>query len=271
MLAERLATLDPFALANVVWLNALLSAMVTNRHPLTANPADRHTLQQGWTFPWRTLAALSSVRSGVLVQALLVLFELVPRNVARMRIGDKRSPFLPEQLLADYMAPALALSRPAKEKRSCKPRIVQEPQGAVVQERPPHGVTFLAIIGVPRKEQTLAAKLLHCCGSRPRSTKGPEEGLDALLDLSIWIQHYMVFGVVNESDRQWTLQLTPPRFVQDTTQQASPKHMEFGFTHRALHPQQQAVIEVRRIVDAILIQYERVAQSTHLEQPMPIG
>jgi hypothetical protein len=44
-----------------------------------------------------------------------------------MCIGDKGSPFLPWQLLADYMAAVLALSRPAEEKRPRKARIVQEP------------------------------------------------------------------------------------------------------------------------------------------------
>jgi hypothetical protein len=237
MLAERLAALDPFALAKVVWLEASLSSMITNRHPLTADSADRHTLQQSWTFPRRTLASLSAVCGGVLVQALLVLLELVPRNVARMRTGDKRSPFLPRQLLADYMARALTLSRPPKEVRSCKTRIVQEPQGAVVQERPPHELTCLTIIGSLRKEQALAAKRLYCCTCRPGTAKGPEEGLNALLDLPVRIKHDTLRNVVDETDRQRTLQLAPPRFVQDTSQQASPKHVQLGFTHGAFQPQ----------------------------------
>ena len=47
--------------------------------------------------------------------------------------------------------------------------------------------------------------------------------------------------------------------------------MELGFAHRALEPEQKAVVEVRRVVDAILIEDERVGERADLEQAVPVG
>ncbi len=47
--------------------------------------------------------------------------------------------------------------------------------------------------------------------------------------------------------------------------------MEFGFTHRALQPQEQAVIKMGGVVDAIFIENECVGERAQFEEPMPIG
>jgi hypothetical protein len=41
--------------------------------------------------------------------------------------------------------------------------------------------------------------------------------------------------------------------------------MELGFAHRALKSQQEAIIEVRRIIDAIFIEDERVGESADFQ------
>jgi hypothetical protein len=95
MLTNPLSALYPFALAHIVRLKTLFPAMITNRHTPAAYSTDHQSLQQSWTFSWRALAAVGAVGRRVFGQAFLVLFEFVPRNVARMRIGNKRNPFLP--------------------------------------------------------------------------------------------------------------------------------------------------------------------------------
>ena len=47
--------------------------------------------------------------------------------------------------------------------------------------------------------------------------------------------------------------------------------MELGLTHRALEAQQQPVVEVTGIVDAVLVEDERVGERADLEEPMPVG
>ena len=47
--------------------------------------------------------------------------------------------------------------------------------------------------------------------------------------------------------------------------------MQLGLAHRALEAEQQAIVEVRRVVDAILVEDERVGERANLEQAMPVG
>lgn len=47
--------------------------------------------------------------------------------------------------------------------------------------------------------------------------------------------------------------------------------MELGFRHRALEAEQQAIIEVRRIVDAVFIENQGLGEGAHLQQPMPVA
>ena len=46
--------------------------------------------------------------------------------------------------------------------------------------------------------------------------------------------------------------------------------MQFGFTHGSLKAEQQPVVEVRRIIDAVFIQNERVRQCADFQQPVPV-
>jgi hypothetical protein len=46
--------------------------------------------------------------------------------------------------------------------------------------------------------------------------------------------------------------------------------MQFGFAHCPFQPEQQAIIEMRGIVEAVLIQDQRLRQRADLEEPMPV-
>jgi hypothetical protein len=47
--------------------------------------------------------------------------------------------------------------------------------------------------------------------------------------------------------------------------------VQFRFTHGALQSQQEAIIEVCGMVDAVLVQNERVSNGANLQQPVPVG
>ena len=50
-----------------------------------------------------------------------------------------------------------------------------------------------------------------------------------------------------------------------------PQNVQFGFAHGALEPEQQAVVEVRRVVHAVLVADERARHRRQLEQALPVG
>ena len=49
------------------------------------------------------------------------------------------------------------------------------------------------------------------------------------------------------------------------------QHVQFRLAHRALESEQEPVVEVSGIVDAVLVEDQRVAQRADLQQPMPVG
>jgi hypothetical protein len=91
-----------------------------------------------------------------------------------------------------------------------------------------------------------------------------------LLDLLVRIKDQMPFGV-DESNRWPHDQLAALGFVQDATLQSGPQNVQFGFTHGSLQSEQQAIIEVRGIIDAIFVQDEGVGKGAYFQQTMPVG
>jgi hypothetical protein len=75
----------------------------------------------------------------------------------------------------------------------------------------------------------------------------------------------------NEADRQTPAQFAPRGLIADSAIEASPQHMQFGFTHRALEPEQEAVIEQGRMIDAVGIADQRVGKSSQIDQAVPFG
>jgi len=47
--------------------------------------------------------------------------------------------------------------------------------------------------------------------------------------------------------------------------------VQLGLAHRALEAEQQPIVEVRGVVDPILVEDEGIGQGTDLEQPVPVG
>jgi hypothetical protein len=47
--------------------------------------------------------------------------------------------------------------------------------------------------------------------------------------------------------------------------------MQLGFAHRALQTEQQAIIEVRRVVHPVLVQDQRVGQRTDFQKAVPVS
>jgi hypothetical protein len=46
--------------------------------------------------------------------------------------------------------------------------------------------------------------------------------------------------------------------------------VQLGFTHRALEAQEQPVVKVTGIVDAVLVEDECLGEGTDLQEPVPV-
>lgn len=110
--------------------------------------------------------------------------------------------------------------------------------------------------GAARKQQALAPESPHHRTGRARLPEGLEHQPHRLLDLLIGIQHDRSVGAVDEPDRKRHFQLAPSRLVTDATLQTRFENMQLRLAHRALQAQEQPVVEVCRIVDAVLVTNE---------------
>ena len=116
--------------------------------------------------------------------------------------------------------------------------------------------------------------LLEVAHHHPRGSgalEGFEHEADGALDLLVGIEHQLLVGADDISQRRRHRQLAAARLVELSADQARAQHVQLGFTHRPLEPEQQAVIEVGRIVEPVFVQNERLAQGADLEQAMPIA
>ena len=123
----------------------------------------------------------------------------------------------------------------------------------------------------PRKGQPLLAKRLDGGAGRTGAAEGAKELADTLSDAGIGVQQDALPGVVDETDGQAHLQLAAPGLVENAPAQPGAQHMQLRLAHRPLQAQQQAVVEVRRIVDAVLVEDQGIGQRAELQQAMPVG
>ena len=89
--------------------------------------------------------------------------------------------------------------------------------------------------------------------------------------MGVRIEDDTILRIMHKADGNHLLEFPAAGTAQDASSKPCLEHMQFRFTHGALQTQQQAIVEVRRIVQPILIEDERVSEGAQLKQPMPIG
>src|SRR5450759_1960936 len=84
-------------------------------------------------------------------------------------------------------------------------------------------------------------------------------------------QDFAVLITPHQADWQTAAQFPSRSLVADAAIEARPNDMQFCFTHGALKPEHQTVVEKRRVIKSIAIADQRVSQAAEIEQPIPIG
>ena len=151
-------------------------------------------------------------------------------------------------------------------------RIVQHLQDArVLQRLPVQFALARPAVEAAGEEQPRAAEVPHRGGRRAGAGEGVEQHPQGPLHLGIRIERDPVQRIVDQSHRQRHLQGPAPRLIQQAAAQPGVEHVQLGFAHGALEAEQQPVVEVAGIVDAVLVEDQRVAQRGDLQQAVPVG
>ena len=91
-----------------------------------------------------------------------------------------------------------------------------------------------------------------------------------MLDLLVRIKHQPAEPIVSKTDWRTQEQFAARCLIQNPALKTCSQHMEFGFAHRALQPEQQPIVEMSRIIDAVLVENQGIGQSADLEKSMPV-
>ena len=92
-----------------------------------------------------------------------------------------------------------------------------------------------------------------------------------VLDGAVGIEHDLAGRVGHQPDRQRHRQLAAARLGQDPALQAGADEVQLRLAHRALESEQQSVVEVGRVIEAVLVEDQRVGERADLQQSMPVG
>src|SRR5262249_31434027 len=75
----------------------------------------------------------------------------------------------------------------------------------------------------------------------------------------------------DEADREATPELAASCLIANAAVEARAQHMQLGLAHRAFETEQQAVVEERRMIDAVGIADQCVGETRQIDEPVPIG
>ena len=106
----------------------------------------------------------------------------------------------------------------------------------------------------------------HPVGRPGRGERGEHVG-DRGRDLLVRVDHGGAVVVVDVADRQRGAQLAAGGGGAFRALQPAGQQVQLGLAHRALQPQQQPVVEVGQVVDAVAVDDQGVGQPGQLQQP----
>ena len=92
-----------------------------------------------------------------------------------------------------------------------------------------------------------------------------------MLHATVGIQHDVPRRVIHQSDWEPHPQLPTAGLGELTAAQPGADEVQLSFAHRAFEAEQQAVVELGGVIEAVLVADQRAAQPADLQQAVPVG
>ena len=262
--------MPPVALIDRV--EAAIAGIAHTQTPPT-NPTEQQALQQtkalsGWPREHFAIGPVSR-------QALAVGEELIPGDIAWMMTRNDDAPLIlrhEARLSADLAGranPLAGLVSPEHVSAGIR-WIGQDAEHPRMSQTAPEQFAIPSpAVGPARKAKT---KLLEAPDHRigaALSLEQFEHRPNGALHFLIGVERDLIV-VENKADRQSEAQLTFVRLVELAAVEARADDVQLCLGERALHAEHKAVVELGRIVTAVLVDHERAGDGAQLEQAMPV-
>ncbi|CAD6562347.1 hypothetical protein LMG28727_07718 [Paraburkholderia kirstenboschensis] len=246
--------------AHAVGLQPPMQWLVMDPHARTAAATQHASLQQRAAVARHATAQARREATCIVHERSLVALVLGPRDVAFMCIWNEYLPvrLLHTQLHSLELGVVGSAGTPIG-KRTCVSRVVQNLQHARVIDCAPQHVTLAdAATNAPGEEDLLPAQAAYYRARGTCLAKRVKQQSHRVLDLPVWIEHRTTIGRIGQPDGQRHFEFAAPCLVENATLQARLEDVQLGLAHRAFQAEQQAVVEVCGVVDAILVENKRV-------------
>jgi hypothetical protein len=274
-LAWRGAGRDPLARAVVVGQRlAVAAGVVADGHPLAAAAADDQALQQRRSFAGGPGAPLGAAGGGVRLQRRLVSLVLLEADVSRVRVFDQHGPLVAR--LVDRAGVTIdvgeLLASPV-EVRARVAGVVQREQHEVVAQRLPVGLADARPAGgvSAGEPKPLGGELLDDGVRRAGLLEALEQVRDRPAHFGVRVERHVAQLVIGQPDRQPDAQLAAGGLGEQSALKAGADEVQLGLRDRAFEAEQQPVVDLAGVIEAVLVADQRPRQRTQLQQPVPVG
>jgi hypothetical protein len=254
--------------------SAAASAAVGDvEHPTTA-PTPEKAGEQG-VAPTAGLRPAGGFPEGIARQALLILFELFPCDVRLVVIAHERRPCVHRSPPSVGFAHGPFADRRPRLRLAVSvgprvERILQDGDHGAVDGRPPCDGESVPAVHRTRHGQALAPHVQQDLPGAAQAVEEPEDDADRLLDAPVRIHHQPQLDRPDIADRDRHSELTSARLGQGGLEQTLAQERELELAHRALEPEQQAVIRRAGIVSAVGVDDVRAHEAAEFEEMMPV-
>ncbi len=239
----------------------------------TAVAASSQALQERAAFSHGTTRLVRS-RSRVLRDALLVGLIGLPVDVAGMMILDENLPLFTRQH-ADALAAhaggieCVLRARLAIDVGTGIDGVRQNLVDSVVAGFNPADLGMR--VHLQRQLQPLIAEPQPDAARRSCLGKTGKDGADCVDHGRVGMKEHLAVRIPpHEARRQAASQLAALRLVANAAVEPGPEHVQFRLAHRAFEPEQQAVVESGRMIEAVAIADQRVGEAREIDQSMPV-
>ena len=197
---------------------------------------------------------------GLVDEARVVL----PNQDTPFCLGEPTQPLACVAVLVDVSLPA---GLPERVRAGIDRALEHAVDLMVGRRHPPQ----LALPAAQRELHALAAHPQPHLAHRAEFGEPVEDRLDRAPDGLVGVeQDLSLLLAPDEPDRQRLAQLPTPSLVADPALQPGAQHVQLRLGHRALQPQQQAVVERPGVIQPVGVADHRVGHAAQIQQPVPV-